>query len=194
MRRSRRWAITAPYTDKKSYNGVAILSKRPLEDVTPRLKGNEADDQSRYIEALVAGDKGVLRIASIYAPNGNPLGTEKFPYKQAWLERLAAHASELLANEEPVALMGDYNVIPEDKDCYDPKAWMNDALFQPQSGRRCARSNIWVIPTPSAPAIAKRANTLSGIIRPGPGARTRASASTIFCSRPRRPTGLAPAP
>ena len=118
---------------QKSYNGVAILSKRPLEDVTPRLKGNEADDQSRYIEALVAGDKGLLRLASIYAPNGNPLGTEKFPYKQAWLERLAAHASELLANEEPVALMGDYNVIPEDKDCYDPRAWMNDALFQPQS-------------------------------------------------------------
>ena len=81
----------------------------------------------------MAGDKGVLRIASIYAPNGNPLGTEKFPYKLGWLERLHAHASDLLANEEPVALMGDYNVIPEDKDCYDPKAWMNDALFQPQS-------------------------------------------------------------
>ena len=118
---------------QKSYNGVAILSKRPLEDVTPRLKGNEADDQSRYIEALVAGDKGLLRLASIYAPNGNPLGTEKFTYKLGWLERLAAHAKDLLASEEPVALMGDYNVIPEDKDCYDPKAWVNDALFQPQS-------------------------------------------------------------
>lgn len=118
---------------QKSYNGVAILSKRPLEDVTPRLKGNEADDQSRYIEALVAGDKGLLRLASIYAPNGNPLGTEKFTYKLGWLERLAAHAKDLLASEEPVALMGDYNVIPEDKDCYDPRAWMNDALFQPQS-------------------------------------------------------------
>ncbi len=118
---------------QKTYNGVAILSKRPLEDVTPRLKGNDADDQSRYIEALVAGDKGVLRIASIYAPNGNPLGTEKFTYKLGWLERLAAHARDLLANEEPVALMGDYNVIPEDNDCYDPRAWVNDALFQPQS-------------------------------------------------------------
>ena len=118
---------------QKTYNGVAILSKRPLEDVTPRLKGNDADDQSRYIEALVTGDKGVLRIASIYAPNGNPLGTEKFPYKLGWLERLHSHARDLLANEEPVALMGDYNIIPEDKDCYDPKAWINDALFQPQS-------------------------------------------------------------
>ena len=118
---------------QKTYNGVAILSKRPLEDVTPRLKGNDADDQSRYIEALVAGDKGVVRVASIYAPNGNPLGTEKFPYKLGWLERLAVHARDLLAGEEPVALMGDYNVIPEDRDCYDPKAWAGDALFQPQS-------------------------------------------------------------
>jgi exodeoxyribonuclease-3 len=118
---------------QKTYNGVAILSKLPLEDVTPRLKGNDADDHARYIEALVTGDKGVLRIASIYAPNGNPLGTEKFPYKLGWLERLYAHAKDLLANEEPLALMGDYNVIPQDKDCYDPKAWANDALFQPQS-------------------------------------------------------------
>ena len=118
---------------QKSWNGVAILSKRPLEDVTPRLKGNEADDQSRYIEALVAGDKGVLRIASIYAPNGNPIGTEKFDYKLAWMERLQRHARRLLANEESVALMGDYNVIPEDKDVHDPKLWVNDALFQPQS-------------------------------------------------------------
>jgi exodeoxyribonuclease-3 len=118
---------------QKTYNGVAILSKRPLEDVTPRLKGNDADDHARYIEALVTGDKGVLRIASIYAPNGNPLGTEKFTYKLGWLERLYGHARDLLANEEPLALMGDYNIIPEDKDCYDPKAWLGDALFQPQS-------------------------------------------------------------
>ena len=118
---------------QKTYNGVAILSKRPLEDVTPRLKGNDADDHARYIEALVTGDKGVLRIASIYAPNGNPMGTEKFTYKLGWLERLHAHARDLLADEEAVALMGDYNIIPEDKDCYDPKAWVNDALFQPQS-------------------------------------------------------------
>jgi len=118
---------------QKTYNGVAILSKRPLEDVTPRLRGNDADDHARYIEALVTGDKGVLRIASIYAPNGNPLGTEKFTYKLCWLERLYGHARDLLANEEPLALMGDYNIIPEDKDCYDPKAWLGDALFQPQS-------------------------------------------------------------
>lgn len=118
---------------QKTYNGVALLSKYPLEDVTPRLPGGNGDDHSRYLEAVVTGGKGTLRIASIYAPNGNPIDTEKFPYKLAWLERLHVHAKGLLANEEPVALIGDYNIIPEDKDCYDPKAWMNDALFQPQS-------------------------------------------------------------
>jgi exodeoxyribonuclease-3 len=118
---------------QKSYNGVAILAKRPLEDVSPRLPGGEDDDHARYMEAVVAGDKGTIRVASIYAPNGNPLGTEKFSYKLAWLGRLARHAKALLALEEPVALMGDYNVIPTPDDAYDPKAWMNDALFQPES-------------------------------------------------------------
>jgi len=118
---------------QKTYNGVALLSKLPLEDVTPRLPGGDGDDHSRYLEAVVTGDKGALRIASIYAPNGNPVGTEKFTYKLSWLERLRGHAKSLLANEEPVALIGDYNIIPEDRDCYDPKAWLGDALFQPQS-------------------------------------------------------------
>jgi len=118
---------------QKSYNGVAILSKRPLEDVTPRLPGGEGDDQSRYLEAVVACDKGVVRVASIYAPNGNPFPGPKFDYKLAWLERLKRHAAELLVHEEPVVMMGDYNIIPEDKDAHNPKAWVKDALFQPQS-------------------------------------------------------------
>ncbi|HEY4274881.1 MAG TPA: exodeoxyribonuclease III [Rhizomicrobium sp.] len=118
---------------QKAYNGVALLSRRPMEDVTPRLPGGDSDDHSRYLEAVIAGDKGTLRIASIYAPNGNPIGTEKFTYKLSWLERLRVHAKDLLKNEEPVALIGDYNIIPEDRDCYDPQAWVNDALFQPQS-------------------------------------------------------------
>jgi exodeoxyribonuclease-3 len=118
---------------QKTYNGVAILSKRPMEDVTPRLPGGDGDDHARYLEAVVPGDHGVVRIASIYAPNGNPIGTDKFKYKLAWLERLAKHATELLALEEPLALMGDINVIPTADDCYDPKAWLGDALFQPES-------------------------------------------------------------
>ncbi|MGD0143107.1 MAG: exodeoxyribonuclease III [Rhizomicrobium sp.] len=118
---------------QKTYNGVAILSKRPMEDVTPRLPGGDGDDHARYIEAVVPGEHGVMRVASIYAPNGNPIGTDKFKYKLAWLERLAKHATELLALEEPLALMGDINVIPTADDCYDPKAWLGDALFQPES-------------------------------------------------------------
>ncbi len=118
---------------QKTYNGVAILSKRPLEDVSPRLPGGDGDDHARYIEAVVMGEHGAVRIASIYAPNGNPVGTDKFRYKLAWMERLAAHTKELLAFEEPLALMGDFNVIPGDIDCHDPKAWAQDALFQPES-------------------------------------------------------------
>jgi exodeoxyribonuclease-3 len=118
---------------QKSYNGVALLSKRPMEDVTPRLHGDEADDHARYLEALITGDKGVVRVATIYAPNGNPWPGPKFDYKLAWLERLRLHAKKLLKNEEPVVLMGDYNIIPEDKDAAKPKSWAKDALFQPES-------------------------------------------------------------
>ena len=88
---------------QKTYNGVAILSKRPMEDVTPRLPGGDGDDHARYIEAVVPGEHGVMRIASVYAPNGNPIGTDKFKYKLAWMERLARRAKELLQLEEPVA-------------------------------------------------------------------------------------------
>jgi exodeoxyribonuclease-3 len=118
---------------QKSYNGVAILSRRPLEDVTPRLPGADADDHARYLEALVKGDRGMVRVASIYAPNGNPFPGPKFDFKLAWLERLRRHAAQLLAKEEPVVLMGDYNIIPQDKDAHNPKAWLKDALFQPES-------------------------------------------------------------
>jgi len=118
---------------QKTYNGVAILSKRPLEDLTPRLPGGDGDEHARYLEAIVSGEKGTIRVASIYAPNGNPIGTDKFAYKLGWLERLATHARGLLAFEEPLALMGDFNVIPSPDDVYDPKAWLEDALFQPES-------------------------------------------------------------
>src|ERR1700726_1375478 len=118
---------------QKSYNGVAILSKRPLEDVTPRLPGGESDDHARYIEAIVPGEQGTVRVASIYAPNGNPIGTDRFTYKLGWHERLQAHAVSLLKFEEPLALMGDFNIIPTADDVYDPRAWLEDALFQPES-------------------------------------------------------------
>ena len=119
---------------QKSYNGVALLSKTPLEDVRRGLPGDEADEQARYIEAVVAGPEPV-RVASIYLPNGNPIATEKFAYKLGWLDRLTAHARELLSWEEPFALLGDYNVIPEPRDAEFPNNWLGDALFQPESRR-----------------------------------------------------------
>ncbi len=118
---------------QKTYNGVAILSLRPLEDATPRLPGGDGDDHARYLEAIVSTKNGALRVASIYAPNGNPVGTDKFAYKLKWLDRLERHAKSLLRLEERTILMGDYNVIPETIDCHDPKSWQEDALFQPES-------------------------------------------------------------
>ena len=122
---------------QKSYNGVAIFSKHPLEDVRTGLPGDDSDEQARYVEAWVAPAEGAgVRVASIYLPNGNPIGTEKFDYKLRWMDRLAAHAADLLAGEEPVVLGGDYNVIPADADCHDPPAWADDALTQPGSRAR----------------------------------------------------------
>ncbi len=119
---------------QKSYNGVAILSKHPLEDVMTGLPGNEDDDQARYIEAWVdAGGNDGVRVASIYLPNGNPTPGDKYDYKLRWMDHLADRARALLESEEPVVLGGDYNVIPADEDCYDPAAWASDALFLPQT-------------------------------------------------------------
>jgi exodeoxyribonuclease-3 len=117
---------------QKSYNGVAILSKLPFDEVIPRLPGGEGDDHARYLEAVIAG----TRVGSIYLPNGNPTGTDKFLYKLAWLDRLIAHARRLLSNEERLILCGDYNVIPMPIDARFPENWLGDALFQPETRAR----------------------------------------------------------
>jgi exodeoxyribonuclease-3 len=127
---------------QKSYNGVAILSRTPLEDVRRGLPGDPQDDHARYIEALVSGERPV-RVASIYLPNGNPIGADKFAYKLNWMKRLQAHARELLALEEILVLAGDYNVIPEPMDADNPASWMGDALFQPET-RAAFRALKWV--------------------------------------------------
>ena len=127
---------------QKTYNGVAMLSKTPLEDVRRGLPGDESDEQSRYIEAVVSGPKPV-RVAGIYLPNGNPIATEKFAYKLAWMDRLNIHARELLALEEPLVITGDYNVIPEAEDADKPEGWLGDALFQPES-RAAYRGLQWL--------------------------------------------------
>lgn len=117
---------------QKTYNGVALISKTPLEDVRRGLPGDPEDEQARYIEAVVSGPRPV-RVGCLYLPNGNPVATEKFAYKLAWMTRLNAHARELLTWEEPFVLLGDYNVIPERRDAELPDNWTGDALFQPES-------------------------------------------------------------
>lgn len=114
---------------QKGFNGVALLSRLPLADVSRGLPGDEADEQARWIEATVGG----LRLCGLYLPNGNPAPGPKYDYKLAWMERMEARAAEILAAEEPAALMGDFNVIPRPEDCFDPAAWTNDALYLPRT-------------------------------------------------------------
>ncbi|MCP4207028.1 MAG: exodeoxyribonuclease III [Shimia sp.] len=116
----------------KSFNGVAILSKLPLEDVTRGLPGDDSDEQARYIEATVMG-KAPVRVCGLYLPNGNPCPGPKYDYKLAWMERLYARAQELMAAEEPFLMAGDYNIIPQDEDAAKPEDWQEDALARPES-------------------------------------------------------------
>ena len=117
---------------QKGFNGVAILSKLPLEDVTRGLPGDESDEQARWIEATVVGKRAV-RICGLYLPNGNPAPGPKYDYKLAWMERMRARAVQLLKTEEPVVMAGDYNIIPRDIDAARPEAWTEDALALPES-------------------------------------------------------------
>ncbi len=117
---------------QKSFNGVAILSKLPLEDVTRGLPGDDADEQARWIEATVV-DRRAVRVCGLYLPNGNPAPGPKYDYKLAWMDRLHRRAQDLLKSEEPFLMAGDYNVIPQDEDAARPEAWEKDALALPDS-------------------------------------------------------------
>lgn len=121
---------TAIWHGQKSWNGVAILSKvgKP-EEVRRVLPGDPEDLHSRYIEAVVNG----ITIACLYLPNGNPAPGPKYDYKLGWFKRLHTHAQELMDSGKPVIILGDYNVIPTEKDVYKPASWVNDALFLPQT-------------------------------------------------------------
>lgn len=118
---------------QKSFNGVAILSKYPLEDVTRGLPGDETDEQARWIEATVVGDTQAVRVCGLYLPNGNPCPGPKYDYKLAWMARLEARARALLADEVPAVIAGDYNVIPQDEDAARPEVWQDDALARPET-------------------------------------------------------------
>lgn len=117
---------------QKTYNGVALLSKHRMSDVQRGVPGHETD-QARYIEAIIDAPGRPFRVASLYAPNGNPPDTDKYQLKRDLMTALTGHARERLALEEPFAIVGDYNIIPRSEDCYDPRAWEGDALFLPES-------------------------------------------------------------
>ena len=124
---------------QKGFNGVAILSKLPLEDVTRGLPGAAGagregvdDEEARYIEATVVGDVAI-RICGLYLPNGNPAPGPKYDYKLRWMERLYNRAQELMAAETPALMAGDYNIIPQAEDAARPDTWRDDALFRLES-------------------------------------------------------------
>jgi exodeoxyribonuclease-3 len=117
---------------QKSYNGVAVLSRSPMETINTTLAGDEADSHARYLEMTIEG----VRMVNIYLPNGNPVGTEKFAYKLAWMDRLIEKMRAWREENLPVLVGGDFNVIPEDIDCHKPSSWIRDALFQPEPRSR----------------------------------------------------------
>ncbi len=120
------------FVGQKSYNGVAVLSRHPMETVSAVLAGDDEDSHARFMEVRVQG----VRMVNIYLPNGNPVGTEKFEYKLKWMDRLHTQMSAWLADGIPTLVGGDFNVIPEDIDCHKPASWARDALFQPESRGR----------------------------------------------------------
>lgn len=123
---------------QKSFNGVAILSKLPLEDVTRGLPGDDTDEQARWIEATVVGETAI-RVCGLYLPNGNPTPGPKYDYKLAWMDRLYDRAQALLADEMPGLMAGDYNIIPQAEDAKRPDAWREDALFRLESRAKWRR-------------------------------------------------------
>lgn len=118
---------------QKGFNGVALLSKMMPDEVNRGLPGDDSDEQSRFIEGVFSTEKGVVRIVSLYLPNGNPVDTEKYPYKLRWMQRLQDWAQARLELEEPLVLAGDYNVIQQPIDAKHPENWREDALFLPQT-------------------------------------------------------------
>jgi exodeoxyribonuclease-3 len=121
---------------QKAFNGVAVLSKLPFDEVTPRLPGEDGDDHARFLEAVVSTASGALRIASVYLPNGNPPNTDKYSYKISWMDRLIRYTHERLALEEPLVLAGDFNVIPTELDARYPERWSGDALALPRTRQK----------------------------------------------------------
>jgi len=165
---------------QKSFNGVAILSKFPVEDVVRGLPGDDSDEQARWIEATVVNERAV-RICGLYLPNGNPAPGPKYDYKLAWMERMQARAKSLIEGEEIALMAGDYNVIPQPEDAARPEAWVKDALHLPATRAAFER----IVNLGFTEAFRAR-NAAPGHYsfwdyRPDPGRGMTAFASTIFC-------------
>jgi exodeoxyribonuclease III len=124
---------TAHVHGQKTYNGVALLTRLPIENIRRGLPGDDTDEQSRFILGTAIDGKLAVNIASIYLPNGNPAPGPKYDYKLGWMKRLTNFTKNLLKNEEPLVLAGDYNVIPTPQDARNPQNWTDDALFRPQT-------------------------------------------------------------
>jgi len=118
---------------QKSFNGVALLSRISPEEINRGLPGDATDKQARFIEGVYPAGKGIVRVASLYLPNGNPAGSDKYSYRLSWMKRLHDFAASRLCLEEPLLLAGDYNVIPADIDAKNPDEWVKDALFLPSA-------------------------------------------------------------
>jgi exodeoxyribonuclease III len=117
---------------QKAYNGVATLSRFPIETINNALAGDKGDTHARFLDTTIAD----TRIVNIYLPNGNPPSSTNFAYKLAWMDRLLNQMIEWKRKKVPVVIGGDFNVIPEDIDCHKPSSWMGDALFQPEPRAR----------------------------------------------------------
>lgn len=112
---------------QKTYNGVAIASRHPITVLSDTIL--EDDPQARFLDVEING----IRMMNVYCPNGNPVESEKFPYKLNWFKKLTNHINHLYKNDIPFLIGGDFNIIPTANDCHDPKAWEGDALFRPET-------------------------------------------------------------
>ena len=125
---------------QKSFNGVAIISKLPLDDVVTELPGDSTDDQARWLEATIVGDHAI-RMCNLYLPNGNPTPGPKYDYKLKWMHRLYQRAKVLIDSEAPAFMAGDFNIIPQPEDAANIDNWEKDALFLPESRAEFRKNN-----------------------------------------------------
>ena len=126
-----RLAIEALGYNVVTHGQKTLLSKLPFEETKSGLAGDDEDAHARFLEGVVTHKHGVVRVACLYLPNGNPANSDKYPYKLKWMSRLLEYSKERLKTEEPLILAGDFNVIPAAQDVYNPAAWADDALFRP---------------------------------------------------------------